>query len=143
MSTGDFFRFRRSRGPRSRLSRFRPLCALVAALAAPCGFALNPAEDPADYSASHWDTEDGLPHNTIKQIFQSRDGYIWVGTQQGLARFDGLTFTIFTTHNTPSFPGNQITAFAETRDGSLWIGTAAGLARYQNGRFTAYRRAAG
>jgi PAS domain S-box-containing protein len=112
-------------------------------LAAPCGFALSPTELPSNYIANHWDTENGLPHNAIKAIFQTRDGYIWVGTQQGLVRFDGLTFTVFTQHNTPSFPNNQITSFAETSDGSLWIGTSFGLARYQNGRFTSYGRANG
>ncbi len=122
---------------------FARLLLLAAALAAPRAFALNPAEQPADYIASHWDAEDGLPHNSVKQIFQTRDGYLWVGTLQGLARFDGLTFTIFTSHNTPGLPNNQITSFAETPDGSLWIGTSFGLARYQNGRFTAYGQADG
>jgi ligand-binding sensor domain-containing protein/signal transduction histidine kinase len=105
--------------------------------------ALDPTEQPANYISAHWDTEDGLPHNQVRCIFQTRDGYLWVGTQQGLARFDGLTFTVFNQHNTPAFPNNLITSFAETRDGSLWIGTSGGLARYQNGRFTAYGRADG
>jgi PAS domain S-box-containing protein len=122
---------------------FARLMLLVAALAAPRAFALNPAEKPADYIASRWDNEDGLPHNSIKQIFQTRDGYLWVGTLQGLTRFDGLTFTIFTSHNTPGLPNSQITSFAETPDGSLWIGTSSGLARYQNGRFTSYGQADG
>ena len=123
--------------------RVRNVCALIAALAAPCGFALSPTEVPSNYIASHWDIDNGLPHNAIKAIFQTRDGYIWIGTQQGLARFDGLTFTVFTRHNTPSFPDNQITSLAETSDGSLWIGTSVGLGRYQNGRFTTYGRADG
>ena len=58
---------------------------------APCAFALDPTENPTNYIAAHWDTEDGLPHNLVRCIFQTRDGYLWVGTQQGLARFDGLT----------------------------------------------------
>src|SRR5438309_1671343 len=76
--------------------------------------ALNPTENPSAYIVNHWDAEEGLPHNAIKQIFQTHDGYLWVGTMQGLARFDGLTFTTFNQHNTPGFPNNQITAFAET-----------------------------
>jgi PAS domain S-box-containing protein len=127
----------------SRVGAIFRLVALLAALAAPSTFALNPAEKPANYIVTRWDTEDGLPHNAIRQIFQTRDGYLWVGTLQGLARFDGLTFTVFTQHNTPSFPNNQITSFAETRDGSLWIGTSFGLARYRNGRFTSYGQADG
>jgi len=99
--------------------------------------ALDPAENPANYVVAHWDTDDGLPHNEVRCIIQTRDGYLWVGTQQGLARFDGLTFTVFNTHNS-GLPNNLIAAFAEMRDGSLWIGTSSGLARYQDGRFTAY-----
>ena len=50
--------------------RFRRLCALAIALAAPCGFALNPAERPANYIVTRWDVEDGLPHNSARQICQ-------------------------------------------------------------------------
>ena len=111
--------------------------ACMLATTAPRALALDPAENPANYVAAHWDTGDGLPHNEVRCIIQTRDGYLWVGTQQGLARFDGLTFTIFNTHNS-GLPNNLIAAFAEMRDGSLWIGTSSGLARYQDGRFTAY-----
>jgi PAS domain S-box-containing protein len=119
--------------------------ALVAAalLAAPGLLALNPAEKPADYNARHWDTEDGLPHNSVKQLFQTRDGYLWIGTNYGLARFDGLTFTVFNKNNTPEIRSAQVTSMAETADGSLWIGTASGLLRYQAGRFTRYDRTSG
>jgi ligand-binding sensor domain-containing protein/signal transduction histidine kinase len=109
----------------------------------PSALGLNPAEQPANYIVAHWSTDEGLPHNQVRCIFQTRDGYLWVGTQQGLARFDGLSFTTFNQHNTPSFPNNIITSFAETSDGSLWIGTSGGLARYQGGRFAAYNRADG
>jgi ligand-binding sensor domain-containing protein/signal transduction histidine kinase len=116
---------------------------MILATAMPDAMALDPAEPPANYIAVHWGTEDGLPHNQVRCIFQTRDGYLWVGTQQGLARFDGLTFTVFNQHNTPTLPHNLITSFAQTPDGSLWIGTSSGLARYQNGRFTAYGRTNG
>src|SRR5262249_31284204 len=105
--------------------------------------ALDPAEKPSDYIVAHWGTDEGLPHNQVRCIFQTRDGYLWIGTQQGLARFDGLTFTPFSQHDTPVLPDNLITSFAETSDGSLWIGTSGGLARYQNGRFTEYGLADG
>ena len=124
-------------------SRLLRSCALLAAFAASSAFALNPAEKPANYIVGHWDTEDGLPHNSVKQLFQTRDGYLWIGTQQGLARFDGLSFTVFNRSNTPGIPNSQITSFAETRDGSLWAGTSAGLVRYFGGRFTAYTEADG
>ncbi len=105
--------------------------------------ALDPAEKPANYIVAHWGTDEGLPHNQVRCLFQTSDGYLWIGTQQGLVRFDGLTFTVFNQHNTSALPDNLITCFAETSDGSLWIGTSGGLARYQNGRFAEYGLADG
>jgi len=116
---------------------------LLSAWVVPHAFALNPDEKPANYIAGHWDTENGLPHNSVKQLFQTRNGYLWIGTQQGLARFDGLTLTTFTSHNTPAIPNNQITSMAETADDSLWIGTSAGLVRYRDGEFTSFNRTHG
>src|SRR4051812_42648210 len=107
------------------------LAALVVALPVR---ALNPAEVPANYSVRHWDTEDGLPHNSVKQLLQTRDGYLWIGTNYGLARFDGLTFTVFNKNNTPEIRSSTVTTMAETADGSLWFGTASGLLRYNRGR---------
>ncbi len=126
-----------------RLEAGARLCFLTLLLAATAGYGLDPAEKPANYNVAHWDTENGLPHNSIKQIFQTRDGYLWVGTNYGLARFDGLTFTVFDISNTPAFKSNLITSLAESRDGSLWIGTGAGLLRYQAGKFTLYNRTSG
>ncbi|MDR3458331.1 MAG: two-component regulator propeller domain-containing protein [Verrucomicrobiae bacterium] len=132
---------------RHRLCR-PPACgwlalACVVVLAASPVRALEPADLSGDFIAAHWDTEDGLPHNLIRCIFQTRDGYLWIGTQQGLARFDGLAFTVFNRHNTPALQNNIITSFAETRDGSLWIGTSLGLTRYHDGQFTTYGRTNG
>lgn len=117
--------------------------ALAAMLGSTHALALNPAENPSDYIVNRWDAEDGLPHNSIRHLFQTSDGYLWVGTTQGLARFDGLTFTVFNQYNTPGFVGHQITSMAETSDGSLWIGTSLGLVRYYQGKFTNYRAADG
>ncbi len=114
------------------------LAAVAAALIAPALWGLDPNEKPSNFTASYWDTELGLPHNAIKTLFQTSDGYLWIGTNQGLARFDGLKFTTFTRHTTPGLNNNQITSFAETADGSLWIGTSSGLTRYFRGEFTTY-----
>lgn len=100
--------------------------------------ALDPTEKPSNYILTRWDAEDGLPQSMVRQILQTHDGYLWAGTSQGLARFDGLTFTNFKAPNTPGFPGNQIIALAETADHSLWIATSTGLGRYQNGGFVTY-----
>ncbi len=125
------------------LRRSSQLSVLFFALVAPAALALNPAEKPANYTVTRWDAEDGLPHNSVRQILQTHDGYLWMGTNQGLARFDGLAFTIFSSPETPGLPGNQITSLAETADGSLWIATISGLAQYRAGHFTAYGRAQG
>jgi ligand-binding sensor domain-containing protein/signal transduction histidine kinase len=127
--------------PRRQWRRLAFIC--IAFVLTIRGFALDPNPKPSDYIAAHWDTEDGLPHNFVRCIYQTREGYLWIGTEQGLARFDGLKFTIFNQHNTPAIHNNLITSFAETLDGSLWIGTSFGLVRYQDGLFSSYGRTNG
>src|ERR1043166_7973991 len=94
------------------------------------------AEQP--YHVSHWTSEDGLPENRITALAQTRDGYLWVGTLSGLARFDGVRFTVFNEVNTPSMLSQSINALAVENDGTLWIGTANGLLSYRDGRFTRF-----
>jgi ligand-binding sensor domain-containing protein/signal transduction histidine kinase len=85
-----------------------------------------------------WLTENGLPQNTVHAIAQTRDGYIWIGTEEGLARFDGVKFTVFDKQNTPELKSNYIRSLLADRQGALWIGTAQGLVRMRNGRFTLF-----
>jgi signal transduction histidine kinase/ligand-binding sensor domain-containing protein len=92
---------------------------------------------------THWTTEDGLPQNSVVAIAQTPDGYLWLGTFGGLARFDGVKFTIFNTGNTPALQGNRITALHVGRDGALWIGTETGeIARLRDGGFSFFARIA-
>src|SRR3954469_11253001 len=92
---------------------------------------------PAKYVQDVWTTEKGLPQNSVTAILQTRDGYLWVGTFGGLARFDGLKFTIFDTGNSPGLKSNRIIALFEDHTGVLWIGTEqGGLSRYSQGAFT-------
>src|SRR5207253_189458 len=79
------------------------------------------------YGHDAWTSDSGLPQNSITAIAQTRDGYLWLGTQEGLVRFDGVHFAIFDTRNTPAMSDDWVQALAETRDGTLWIGTVAGL----------------
>ncbi|HVU34495.1 MAG TPA: two-component regulator propeller domain-containing protein [Opitutaceae bacterium] len=130
-------------GSRPWLRRVAVLLALAASLAAVRAWALDPTEQPSDYIDTHWDTETGLPHNAVRAIFQTRDGFLWVGTQQGIARFDGITFTVFNEHNTPGILNSQVTSFAQTDDGSLWIGTSNGLVRLRHGKFRTFTQADG
>jgi ligand-binding sensor domain-containing protein/signal transduction histidine kinase len=85
-----------------------------------------------------WLTENGLPQNTIHSIAQTPDGYIWIGTEEGLARFDGIRFTVFDKQRTPELKSNYIRALLVDKAGALWIGTAEGLARMQGGKFTTF-----
>lgn len=110
---------------------------------APRAYGLDPHVPATDYIAKRWDTSARLPHNSVRSLVQTQNGYLWVGTRYGLARFDGLSFITFGQKHVPAFSSDYITALAETRDGSLWIGTAAGLVRYHNGRFTGYGKADG
>src|ERR1700730_17407893 len=94
------------------------------------------ARSTTEYSHRIWRIEDGLPQNKIQAITQTPDGYLWIGTSEGLARFDGVRFTVFDRTNTPALQDDSILALTTARDGSVWIGTeGAGLLHYQNGSF--------
>ena len=90
----------------------------------------RPDAAPVTYHVTRYTTEQGLPQNTIRALLQTRDGYLWVGTLVGLARFDGVAFDVFNAGNTPEMINDAINALAENRqDGSLWINTGNGLLR--------------
>jgi ligand-binding sensor domain-containing protein/signal transduction histidine kinase len=96
------------------------------------------------FSVRLWQTDEGLPHNSVAAITQTRDGFLWVGTGDGLARFDGIKFTVFNTRNTPELKAASITALCESSDGSLWIGTwGGGLARLKDGIFSHFNHTDG
>lgn len=97
--------------------------------------ALDPAKRLEQYARRTWTTTEGLPNNGVTAITSTPDGYLWIGTQEGLARFDGLTFTIFDRNDLPGFGSDFITALQTARDGSLWIGTQSGLLHYAGGNF--------
>src|SRR5688572_10181433 len=79
------------------------------------------------YSSRVWQMDDGLPQNSVQALAQTADGYLWIGTQNGLARFDGVRFTIFDNQNVTAFKNASVTALLTARDGKLWVGTPAGL----------------
>ncbi|MBK9138254.1 MAG: ATP-binding protein [Verrucomicrobia bacterium] len=92
--------------------------------------------DPPSYHITRLTTEQGLPQNSVRALLQTRDGYLWVGTLAGLARFDGVRFKIFNVSNTPEMLNDAIDSLAEDRvDGSLWINAGQRLLRYHEHRF--------
>ena len=111
-------------------------CAVFAA-AASAG-ALDPQKAISQYIQAVWNTESGLPQTSLYSVAQTGDGYLWVGTESGLARFDGVRFTVYDRHNTKALPADYISRLLGARDGSLWIGTDSGLVHLKNGAWTTY-----
>lgn len=114
------------------------ILSLLILLFARLAFALDPQKSLTQYIHTRWETEAGLPQNSVSAILQTRDGYLWVGTFAGLARFDGVRFTVFDRGNTPGIKNDGVWAMAEGRDGTLWIATSEGLTSYRNGQFNTY-----
>jgi ligand-binding sensor domain-containing protein/signal transduction histidine kinase len=114
-----------------------PLISLLLLWGGPA-FGLDSRRDLSQFSREVWVTENGLPQNTVHSVTQTRDGFIWIATEEGLARFDGIGFTLFDKQNTPTLSSNHIHCLLEDRGGSLWIGTAAGLVQLQDGKFTPF-----
>lgn len=82
-----------------------------------------------NYFMRVWLVEKGLPQNKVTSVVQTQDGYLWVGTYSGLARFDGMRFTVFDNKNTPEMHSRRVTSLFESSDGMLWIG-------HENGEVT-------
>jgi signal transduction histidine kinase/ligand-binding sensor domain-containing protein len=89
-----------------------------------------------DYVLRTWETDDGLPQNTVTGIAQTPDGYLWLATQGGLARFDGVRFTTFLKGSTPGLDSSYARSVAVDRTGALWIGVErGGVVRMLGGQF--------
>src|SRR6478609_1024111 len=87
----------------------------------------NPRSIQEDYFHRSWNRENGLPDNQVSSILQTRDGYLWIATSSGLARFDGIRFVVFNEANTPELGSDFCSALAEDNAGGLWITTEAGF----------------
>lgn len=126
---------------RPRNSRNIRICAIVAlsVLTPKSLCALDAEKRLSQYTRTVWTQADGLPQDTIRAIAQTIDGYLWLGTDEGLCRFDGYDFTVYHKNNSV-LPDNSISALASGPDGSLWIGTSRGLVLYRDGHFTIYSR---
>jgi ligand-binding sensor domain-containing protein/signal transduction histidine kinase len=107
------------------------------ALAGVSARALDPSTALAQYGYQSWQTDTGLPQNTVHAIVQGRDGFLWIATEGGLVRFEGVDFRAYTRANTPSLPSDLIDDVEEDRSGTLWISTSGGLARMRGGKLEA------
>src|SRR6266550_3216056 len=112
------------------------LCLLVLVLSA--------NKTPAQYRFNSWASDAGLPQNTVYDIRQTRDGYLWLTTFDGLVRFDGVRFTVFNRGNSPGISSNRFLRLYEDASGDLWAGTDdGGVVRYHDGHFTSYGKEQG
>ena len=88
--------------------------------------ALDPGRSVSQYRRQAWTTRSGLPQSSPEALLQTREGWLWIGTQEGLARFDGVAFALFDRRTVPALRHNRVVALHEDAGGSLWIGTEGG-----------------
>ncbi len=105
-------------------------------------FALDPSKSFSKYMQTSWAVQNGLQQKTIMAVAQTKDGFLWLATEEGLVGFDGRTFVTFDERNAPGLNDRFIRSLAAAPDGSLWIGTMSGLARYSEGKFESLRNEA-
>ena len=108
--------------------------ALLIAFVALCVFSVT--RGWAQYRSTQWTADSGLPQNSVRGIVQAADGYLWVATLDGIAKFDGIRFTVFNKSNTPGITSNRFVGMAEGEGGDLWMASEDGnLIRYHAGHF--------
>jgi signal transduction histidine kinase/ligand-binding sensor domain-containing protein len=129
----------------SAQGRGRNVIALGAVLLGwhPSALALDRALDVNQYAHTAWTVRDGFSKGTIDAIAQTQDGYLWLGTEFGLLRFDGVRSVPWQPPDDERLPSSYVHSLLAARDGRLWIGTAEGLASWENGKLTRYAELAG
>src|SRR5688500_14234354 len=95
--------------------------------------ALDPSRAITQYRADRWTRREGLPQMSVLCVLQDRAGYLWLGMQEGLARFDGISFRTFKVEDTPALASNFVSKLFEDRRGRIWIGTDTGDLSYFDG----------
>jgi len=103
-----------------------------------------PSPGQAQYRFEVWNADNGLPQNIIRGLCQTPDRYLWIATLDGLARFDGVRFTVFNRSNTPGIVSNRFESLHLGQGGDLWLSTEGGrITRYHRGTFETYGTAQG
>jgi ligand-binding sensor domain-containing protein len=98
--------------------------------------AIDPGRELSHYIRDQWGRAKGFPGGQVYAITQTRDGYLWIGAEKGLIRFDGLSFYLFQPANTPGLPAGPIRGLVADDEGGLWIHLGGPrLLRYANGKF--------
>ena len=118
-----------TRGDPSRAGRLN-LCvalAILFLLSLDSAWALDPRHLLSQYGHTAWRIQDSYFGSAVTSIAQTADGYLWIGTVNGLFRFDGVRFVPWSRLGGQQLPGDVITSLLAARDGSLWIGTISGL----------------
>ncbi len=105
--------------------------------------ALDPGLDISQYAHTAWRIREGFSKGRITSIAQTPDGYLWLGTEFGLLRFDGVRNVLWDESGGQRLPSRYIRNLLTARDGRLWIGTYKGLASLKDGKLTEYRELAG
>src|SRR5688572_6397245 len=105
--------------------------------------ALNPALEISQYAHTAWTIREGFFSSPVSTIVQTPDGYLWLGTESGLLRFDGVRIARWQPRGDEPLPSTNILKLLVTRDGRLWIGTFAGLASWKDGHLVTYPELAG
>jgi ligand-binding sensor domain-containing protein/signal transduction histidine kinase len=125
------------------ISRWFCGCIVLVLFQANSVFALNPNRHVSQYGHAAWRIQDGFFGGPVRAITQTNDGYIWVGTEAGLFRFDGARFVEWSSLAAEPLPSKSINAILGARDGSLWIGTDVGLIHKVNDHLTTYLKDGG
>src|ERR1051325_7184106 len=115
--------------------RARSLIVALALFGAGRGAALPADRAVNQYVHRAWTVEQGLPHGTVRGLVQTRDGYLWLATYEGLVQFNGEEFHVFDQTTSPEMLSIAIRMIARANDDTLWLGTNAGLMRYRGARF--------
>ncbi|MCX6581115.1 MAG: ATP-binding protein [Candidatus Aminicenantes bacterium] len=102
--------------------------------------AIDPTKEPCEYVMDNWrrQPQDGLPDNMVNCVIQDREGYLWLATAYGLARFDGIRFTTYNKYNCDALAGNLVMNVFEDKEGVLWIGSRGGLTRLKDGKMESF-----
>ncbi|MEX2401915.1 MAG: hypothetical protein WD423_14165, partial [Rhodothermales bacterium] len=116
--------------------RLIPILVAITLLWAPVELARAQPWAASEFVFSQWNVDQGLPVNSVTEMVRGTDGFLWLATFDGLVRFDGSRFTVFSAATTPELPGNRFSMLFAGPDKELWAVTEQGeVVRRKNGRF--------